>query len=66
MLGVVQVIRVSNGFVQQIMKFKYMEKKDSYLSPTVKVIIIENTKVLCASTEGYGVSSQSYGEDDWE
>lgn len=43
-----------------------MDKNKTYASPKIKEIIIENTEVLCASTEGYGVSSQSYGEDDWE
>lgn len=43
-----------------------MEKNSAYASPAVKVIVVENNEVLCASTEGYGVSSQSYGEDDWE
>lgn len=43
-----------------------MEKKSAYASPAVKVIVVENNEVLCASTERYGVSGQGYGEDDWE
>lgn len=43
-----------------------MEKNSAYASPAVKVIVVENNEVLCASTEGYGISGQSYGEDDWE
>lgn len=43
-----------------------MDKNKTYASPKVKVIVVENNEVLCASTEGYGVGNQSYGEDDWE
>lgn len=43
-----------------------MKEKNDYVSPEVKVIFVGNAEVLCASTEGYGVSGHSYGEDDWE
>lgn len=38
----------------------------NYVSPDLRVVSVENTHVLCASTEGYGVSKTSYNEDDWE
>lgn len=43
-----------------------MDKNKTYTSPKVKVIVVENNEVLCASTERYGVSGQGYGDDDWE
>lgn len=43
-----------------------MEKIETYVSPKVKVIVVETTEVLCASTEGYGVNGHGYDDDDFE
>lgn len=42
-----------------------MCKNEPYESPSVKVITVENSDILCASTEGYGMSGYSLDEDDW-
>lgn len=42
-----------------------MDKKDPYVSPSVNVIAVENSDILCASAEGYGMSGYVFDEDDW-
>lgn len=45
-----------------------MDIKTIYTAPSCKGIELKARQVLCGSmmTEGYGMNSNSYNEDDWE
>lgn len=42
-----------------------MIKKESYASPQMEVMRIENEKVLCVSTEGFGTGDNGLNDGDW-
>lgn len=47
---------------------KMKKEKNDYSSPQAKVIMVNAQGILCNSnqTEKFGMSSNTYNEDDWE